>query len=95
MTKDTYWREYLEAHKDILKSNKDAMEKIGNGIEALSQSHADHRRKSVEYAEVLVGQHNNISSKLGDYYKLIIMLILMVGALVGVKLMNGEVAALV
>ena len=84
-----YFRQYLEAHKDILQSHKIAIEKICNGIEALSRNHVEHDQYVHDNFSKTNEQHVAIISKLAEYYKLIVILIAIVAGLVGIKLMQG------
>lgn len=86
---DYYFRQYLESHKQILDSHKVAIEKIGNGIEALSKNHIEHDQFVRENLSKLGEQNYGIIGKLTEYYKLILMLIAIIAALVGIRIMQG------
>lgn len=81
-TTEYYFKQYLETQKIT-------MEKIGNGIEALSKNQVEHDQYARENFTKNCEQHKTMIDKLAEYYKIILLLIGIVTALVGVKILQG------
>jgi ABC-type transporter Mla subunit MlaD len=85
------WKEYMIAHRDLMREYQNTQQKIGDGIEILSKSQADHDNFVRENFGRTLEQHNTLLGKLNDYHKLLIALIAVLAGLVGIKIMQGGI----